>query len=420
MMGEHLCLDNLSTINHGPDTGAANAAAEQDAKTLVDLVMDSALPFWLASEPDGRACGPDLNFLPGTVIAFVRLPGHEHEDIPSTCLAGIQLQLGIVYMFTSSLDEQCYYWRADISDIPPSDSACSVPWTWPSTSTSPDSGTDDQPEDEEEEEVENNETSSGSDIMDDNDNDSGSNNNDGVFDAVSPAQAATPSNARPPTFAVASPTPEENNDRPDGGEDDGDDAPACFPGWAGVTLASGRRIAMRDLSVGDAVVSGPLNRTSEVFMFSHREESAGAAYYVTLRTDGGHSVTLTPGHLMQVLRAAADEDGESGWRLRPAGSVRTGDGVQTTSSSMARVTYVGRRKARWGLYNPHTLDGDVVVDGVCTSTFTTGVGQAAAAALMAPFRATFKCGRPMEWEWIERGSDWARGGLWRLVGLGTP
>ena len=49
------------------------------------------------------------------------------------------------------------------------------------------------------------------------------------------------------------------------------------------------------------------------------------------------------------------------------------------------------RRAR-GLYNPHTLHGDVVVDGVLTSTYTGVVHPALAHALLAPLRQLYSAG----------------------------
>lgn len=56
------------------------------------------------------------------------------------------------------------------------------------------------------------------------------------------------------------------------------------------------------------------------------------------------------------------------------------------------VTQVTRGGAGCGLYNPHTFDGAVVVSGFRTSTDTTAVAPAVAAAALAPARAAYAAG----------------------------
>ena len=68
----------------------------------------------------------------------------------------------------------------------------------------------------------------------------------------------------------------------------------CWPAHARVELESGRRVPMHTLALGDNVRVGPTS-FSPVFMFTHRVADV-VAEFVTLSTDVGTSVTLTPGH----------------------------------------------------------------------------------------------------------------------------
>ena len=45
-----------------------------------------------------------------------------------------------------------------------------------------------------------------------------------------------------------------------------------------------------------------------------------------------------------------------------------------------------------GLYNPHTMDGDIVVDGTVTSTYTAAVAPSLAHAVLWPVRMLYALG----------------------------
>ena len=45
-----------------------------------------------------------------------------------------------------------------------------------------------------------------------------------------------------------------------------------------------------------------------------------------------------------------------------------------------------------GLYNPHTLQGDIVVNGVLTSTYTSAFSPVLAHLVFAPLRALYRAG----------------------------
>lgn len=70
-------------------------------------------------------------------------------------------------------------------------------------------------------------------------------------------------------------------------------------------------------------------------------------------------------------------------RVVQPGFVMTGD-----DGSLLTVAGVKSGTGR-GLYNPQTLHGDIVVDGVVVSTYTESVEMGMAHALLAPIRAGF-------------------------------
>jgi len=156
-------------------------------------------------------------------------------------------------------------------------------------------------------------------------------------------------------------------------------AAECFPAAATVELRDGRTVAMADLAVGDAVRVAPGSTDaafSRVFMFTHKRPT-GTYPMVTLTTGGGVTLTATRGHYVY-----------ANGRATAAAAVVVGDALTLASGADAAVTAVGR-SVGVGLYNPQTLHGDVVVDGVRASTYTTAVAPGVAAALLAPLRAAY-------------------------------
>jgi desert hedgehog len=130
--------------------------------------------------------------------------------------------------------------------------------------------------------------------------------------------------------------------------------------------------------VGDRVHVGR-GVFSDVFMFTHRARDAVSAF-VALETASGAALRLTHGHYLYVNGA-----------LAAAGTVAVGDAVELGGGAadvVARVSTVTSA----GLYNPQTVQGDVVVDGVRASTYTTAVQPAFAHAVLGVARALWRLG----------------------------
>jgi preprotein translocase subunit YajC len=151
----------------------------------------------------------------------------------------------------------------------------------------------------------------------------------------------------------------------------------CFPGDAVVTLSNGNTKTMAELQVGDKVLTHN-GVYSEVFMFSHRLTEANTRF-VEIKT-ATTSLAITPGHYLYVNGA-----------LREAQYVKVGDNVTLASGKAAKVTSVGSVR-KDGIYNPHTLQGDIIVDGVLTSTYTAAFSPTLAHVALAPLRALYQAG----------------------------
>lgn len=158
-----------------------------------------------------------------------------------------------------------------------------------------------------------------------------------------------------------------------------DDGAACFPPAATTELEDGRIVRMEDLQIGDRVRVAA-GKYSSVFAFTHRDPVA-SAIYVRLSSECGATIRATAGHYLRVNGG-----------LMAAGRVQIGDWIETAAGVATRVTEKHREFGR-GLYNPQTLDGEIVVDGILASTYTTAVAPAAAHAWLAPLRLVYQlCG----------------------------
>jgi hypothetical protein len=149
----------------------------------------------------------------------------------------------------------------------------------------------------------------------------------------------------------------------------------CIHGSGIVELSSGATKRMADVAVGDRVRVGA-DEYSDVFMFTHKDDTARSSF-VKVTTQSGHEIIVTPGHYLFA---------ESG--LMDSSDVNVGDMlVLGDGSASAAVSVVWIQDV--GLYNPQTLEGSIVVNGVKVSTYTTAVKPAVAHTLLAPLRVAY-------------------------------
>lgn len=150
----------------------------------------------------------------------------------------------------------------------------------------------------------------------------------------------------------------------------------CFPADATVTLGSGEARRMDELRVGDEVHVGK-GKTSPIFAWTHQDANYRSSSYVRISA-GDKAITITPSHYVY-----------ANGRAMPAEKVRKGDTMfGADGKELLEVTEVTRVAAA-GLYNPQTLDGDIVVDGFSVTTYTTAVTPNVAHAFLVPVRAGY-------------------------------
>lgn len=150
----------------------------------------------------------------------------------------------------------------------------------------------------------------------------------------------------------------------------------CFPANATVTLPGGIRKRMDQVQTGDRVLVAD-GTYSDVFGWTHRTSAKSANKYVQIITESGHEFVATRGHYLYA-------DGKA----MPAGKIRVGMKVRAVGAGEVSVVKVDLVK-RQGLYNPQTMHGDIVVDGLVSTTYTKTIEPAIAHSLLAPLRAAW-------------------------------
>lgn len=157
-----------------------------------------------------------------------------------------------------------------------------------------------------------------------------------------------------------------------------DDPASCFPSHSTVQLESGEIRRIDSLSIGDRVLVGS-GLYSTIFMFTHKVSDL-VSPFVFIITQSGAKLSLTKGHYLYANDV-----------LVPAGNVVIGDFLMLGDGTFSSVVSVDVTSAR-GLFNPQTEHGDIVVDGVVASTFTTALEPALAHGILAPFRFLCRLG----------------------------
>lgn len=153
----------------------------------------------------------------------------------------------------------------------------------------------------------------------------------------------------------------------------------CFPGSAEAHTAFGT-VRMTSVVVGtrmiDTVNRGE-NGWTKVILFTHRESPRvhGRRVYpfVELRTKE-FGIRLSGSHLLPV-------DG----RLQQAARAHLGSYLETLNGSQEIISK--RIVLDYGLYNPQTTSGFMVIDGIVVSCYTSVMNYSTAHALLAPLRA---------------------------------
>lgn len=148
---------------------------------------------------------------------------------------------------------------------------------------------------------------------------------------------------------------------------------SCFPSDALVKLRDGRHIPMSQLAVNDQVQVGS-DRYSSVITFTHNHPTVLTTFR-RIELKSGHVLRVSPGHFVY-----------ANGKLITASSVAVGDEMLLEDGTPIPVVTVSAVFGT-GLYNPQTADGNIVVQGVRVSTYTTTIKPSTAHGLLTPLRA---------------------------------
>jgi len=133
---------------------------------------------------------------------------------------------------------------------------------------------------------------------------------------------------------------------------------SCFPADSQVQLQDGSYLLMKDLEIGDVVRTGD-EKYSQVYSFTHKVQT-GMNAFVEIKTANSQKITLSRGHYLYINQ-----------KLVAAKNAVVGDTLHT-SQGIDKIVSVKEILAE-GLYNPQTIDGNIVVDNVLASTYTTAI-----------------------------------------------
>ncbi|GAB0493948.1 hypothetical protein MMPV_005236 [Pyropia vietnamensis] len=251
--------------------------------------------------------------------------------------------------------------------------------------------------------------------------------------AVDEAGWSDPFGELPTCKLQQGPTPSPvatNHDGGGGGHSSG--SGECFPAAATVRRRRGGMVStarMDDLRLGDEVLAAG-GVYARVYLWSHADATAVAAFVRLVATrhaalpprcervtgvwapadctvadmSQSHSLLVSAGHLLPAVAGGDGSDGDP--TLTAAASLKVGDTLFAADGSPLTLTAVQTGVPAVGLYHPHTMAGNLVVDGVMTSDLTTALPSVLARVALAPLRAAAVAGLAvpaMVVSWLLRG-----------------
>jgi len=136
------------------------------------------------------------------------------------------------------------------------------------------------------------------------------------------------------------------------------DGGRCLSPDATALVETKGKVSMKDVTVGDKVMTAS-GEYKTVFTISHSHPDRLTSFVRVQTEMGENPLELTPLHMVFL-------QGET--TPKPAKDVKIGDVVQTLYHGPQKVTNI-TVVTRNGFYNPVTMDGTIVVDGVIASTY---------------------------------------------------
>lgn len=168
-------------------------------------------------------------------------------------------------------------------------------------------------------------------------------------------QVGTPSPVEPVPVVIAEPTPNPIAPAPP--------APMCFSGNNIVHVQGQGPVSMADLRLGDRVRTCQ-GGYSPVYSFFHKQDNSMAQYIrITTTTNDVDDNVGKQGNHTNVLEVSSHHFIYSSGRATRASNIRIGDLIPE------RVVQIESSVGSRGVYAPVTLAGELVVSGVCASSY---------------------------------------------------
>jgi len=170
-----------------------------------------------------------------------------------------------------------------------------------------------------------------------------------------------------PSVSPPPPPPPAPPSNPAGGRNDPPAAaPSCFSGRTVVEVLGQGPTRMDHLNVGDKLLTSQ-GHYSPVYTFSHKQVPAKGTYLQIL-TDDMHQnnpIEITANHFLYVFN-----EGLKTTELKLAQHVNVGDFLVTATGLPSRIRSIRTLTGKHGLYAPITVSGDLLVNGVLASSYT--------------------------------------------------
>lgn len=159
----------------------------------------------------------------------------------------------------------------------------------------------------------------------------------------------------------------------------------CFPSNAEVHSIDGTKIRMDELKIGDEILTR--NRAfSQVYMFSH-QNFYRKSWFIRLHFANNKTLAASSGHYVPLHTYTYASSSRS--RYVAIDEIKVGDAMVDRFGRPLKVNRIDEIEET-GLFNPHTLQGELVVNDVLVSSYTSACTPNAASAALAFPRSLYR------------------------------
>jgi len=136
----------------------------------------------------------------------------------------------------------------------------------------------------------------------------------------------------------------------------------CLPSIARVQRSTGEIIAVAELKIGDTIMINDEN-ASQIFLLKQNDEASTNEQHPFLKLyTGDGDLHVSAAHFIYINGV-----------VELAGSALVGDSLMLQNGSASTIVMIEELDLP-GSYSPHTLDGNMVVDGFRTKTHSSLLG----------------------------------------------